>query len=65
MVWESVGNLKGPEGERGARGEDGPPGPRGTKWVFGTGTPTDQNTADTLPGDVYVDATTGDVYQLN
>lgn len=53
----------GAPGADGDDGEDGAPGVRGSKWFTGAGVPS--GIADTLPGDMYLDTQTGNVYQLS
>lgn len=53
----------GPEGAQGDQGPTGPAGPRGSKWFTGAGTPT--SIAGALPGDMYLDTSTGVVYRLD
>lgn len=53
----------GPEGPQGVAGPAGPQGVRGSKWFAGAGTPGTLEGA--LPGDMYVDTTTGTMYQLS
>jgi len=59
----------GPQGEVGPAGTIGPDGPagvqgvRGTGWFTGTGAPTD--VPGSVPGDLYLESLTGDVYVLN
>ena len=58
----------GPQGEVGPAGTIGPDGPagvqgtRGTGWFTGTGAPTD--VPGSVPGDLYLESVTGDVYVL-
>ncbi len=53
-------NTTGPRGARGAAGPPGVPGARGSLWSTGSGTPT----ATGQNGDLYLDTSTGDVYEL-
>ena len=59
----------GPQGEVGPAGTIGPDGPagtqgtRGTGWFTGTGAPTD--VPGSVPGDLYLESVTGDVYVMN
>ena len=78
-VWDSVtaawvdgGSIQGPQGIageqgiQGAQGEVGPAGTqgkRGTGWFTGTGAPTD--VPGSVPGDLYLESVTGDVYVMN
>lgn len=66
-VWDGdsftdVGTVKGPKGDPGVPGDTGP---RGSKWFTGTGVPDGNNTAGSLPGDLYLDIASGDVYGLD
>lgn len=63
MAWTKEGNIKGGKGDDGAPGTPGTDGARGSKWFTGSGAPT--TVADSLPGDMYLDTTTGDVYELS
>lgn len=60
---------EGPQGQQGATGDPGdvgatgPQGPRGTGWFQGNGAPTEP-IVGSIPGDLYLDNLTGDVYQL-
>ena len=62
--WLDVGNLSipGPEGPQGATGPQGPQGPRGSLWYIGTTTPV---TTDARINDMYLNASTGNVYKFN
>jgi hypothetical protein len=61
--WPGTGTvLKGAQGAQGQPGSPGAQGPRGSAWFTGTGVPT--TVAGSLPGDLYLDTTTGDVYKL-
>ncbi len=53
----------GPAGTIGPDGPDGVQGVRGTGWFTGTGAPTD--VPGSVPGDLYLESVTGDVYVLN
>ena len=60
----------GPPGPPGApgvgiQGEPGQPGKRGSQWTSGVGEPSIPPPLDTLAGDMYLDETTGDVWQYN
>ena len=61
-AWNDVGNIKGPKGDTGSTGATGQ---RGSMWFTGNGLPDGTNTAGALPGDMYLDRTTGDVHRLN
>src|SRR3984957_10738359 len=50
----------GPQGAPGAAGAPGVPGTRGSLWSTGSGAPT----ATGLNGDLYLDTSTGNVYEL-
>lgn len=69
----------GPQGTAGATGAQGPPGAagpagptgaagpagtRGSYWFVGAGPPTVSGVGE-LPGDLYLDTNTGDVYQFS
>lgn len=60
-----IGNTgpTGPQGIQGNTGPTGATGQRGSKWFDGTGAPT--TIAGSLPGDYYLDNSTGDVYELS
>lgn len=49
--------------EKGPPGTDGQDGQRGSNWYTGSGAPS--GISGTLPGDLYLDTTTGDVYKLS
>lgn len=51
-----------PVGADGVAGAAGGAGPRGSRWRTGAGAPSSD--PSDLPGDMYLNATTGDVYQL-
>lgn len=56
--------IVGPAGEKGAcgdKGDPGPPGGRGNGFTAGQGFP---NSDEVIPGDVYLDLETGDVYEF-
>ena len=53
----------GPQGIQGIQGAAGPQGNRGTGWFTGNGAPT--MVPGSIPGDLYLDQNTGDVYVLN
>ena len=55
---------KGDPGDPGTPGNPGQTGQRGSKWYAGNGVPTAGNTAGSLPGDMYLDMTSGDTYEL-
>ncbi len=71
-TWTMEANITGPQGAMGARGisgsqglqgpqgPQGVPGARGSLWSTGSGTPT----ATGQSGDLYLDTSTGDVYEL-
>lgn len=50
----------GPSGEAGPTGETGPTGATGTTWYAGAGVPDDGYGVN---GDLYLNVTTGDVYE--
>ncbi len=53
---------QGATGATGAQGVQGPAGARGTKWFSGSGAP--GTISGAAVGDFYLDATTGDAYEL-
>lgn len=53
----------GPAGAQGVEGPAGVQGSRGTGWFTGVGAPTD--VPGSVPGDLYLESVTGDVYVLN
>lgn len=53
MPWQLVGNIRGPQGNTGSPG---------STWEAGSGSPI---TPGTVPGDSYLDGSTGDVYVWN
>ncbi|MFH5231873.1 hypothetical protein [Antrihabitans spumae] len=61
--------VKGDTGDAGATGADGATGatgatgPRGSKWFTGGGVP--NGVSGSVPGDLYLDTTTGTVYELS
>ena len=72
VTWTMEANITGPQGAMGARGISGPQGlqgpegpqgvagARGSLWSTGSGTPT----ATGQSGDLYLDTSSGDVYEL-
>ena len=54
----------GPQGSQGIHGPAGSAGERGTGWFNGTGAPA-ADIPGAIPGDLYLDNTTGDVYTLS
>lgn len=52
----------GAQGPQGNTGSTGAAGARGSQWFTGTGAP--GTVAGSLPGDLYLDVSTGDVYTL-
>jgi Collagen triple helix repeat (20 copies) len=75
--WTDVGNITGPAGPQGpqgptgsqgapgpagADGSPGAPGARGSLWYSGPGAP--GTIGGSLPGDMYLDTASGDVYKL-
>ncbi|MCP9887813.1 hypothetical protein KBY96_07695 [Cyanobium sp. ATX 6A2] len=56
-AWVEGGSIQGPPGPAGGAG------PRGTGWFVGTGAPP-AVIEGSLPGDLYLDMATGDVYSL-
>ena len=54
---------QGPQGIQGVEGPSGPQGSRGTGWFTGSGAPT--TIAGSMPGDLYLEQTSGDVYVLS
>ena len=63
MAWIPSGSLKGPQGDPGPQGEPGSQGSRGTGWFTGSGAP--GSVPGAIPGDLYLDQTSGDVYVLS
>jgi hypothetical protein len=75
MAWTVVSNIKGPTGPTGATGTQGPTGntgpqgptgatgTRGSQWFVGAGAP--GTVTGSIPNDMYLNTTTGDVYQLS
>lgn len=64
--WTDVGEIRGPQGpqgQQGTTGSPGPPGTRGTNWYTGSGVP--GSIGGSLPGDLYLDTATGNVYTLS
>ena len=53
----------GAQGAAGPAGATGPAGTRGSIWLTGAGAPT--TPVGLLPGDMYLDTTTGDIYQID
>lgn len=53
---------QGPQGLKGDTGNTGAPGVRGSKWFTGAGAPS--TVTGSLAGDMYLDTTTGTVYEL-
>lgn len=53
----------GASGADGDDGADGADGARGSKWFTGAGSPS--GVSGSLPGDMYLDTGTGDVYELS
>lgn len=77
MPWGQVGNIRGPQGPKGDQGNQGPqgnpglqgdagpagsPGARGSKWFTGSGAP--GTVSGSAAGDMYLDTSTGNVYEL-
>jgi hypothetical protein len=60
---QGIQGEAGPQGIQGIEGAAGPQGSRGTGWFTGSGVPTEVPGA--MPGDLYLDQTTGDVYTLS
>jgi hypothetical protein len=54
--------AQGPQGVQGVKGDRGPAGVRGSQWHQGAGTP--GTITGALPGDMYLDTSTGTIYQL-
>lgn len=61
----ATGNTgpQGPAGPQGPQGVEGATGPRGSKWFVGSGTP--GTITGSIPGDMYLDTSTGTTYQLS
>jgi hypothetical protein len=68
-AWVSGGSIQGPpgaqgpQGPQGATGSQGPSGPRGTGWFTGSGAPVEP-ISGSIAGDLYLDVSSGDVYEL-
>ena len=68
-TWVDGGSIQGlqgnagPQGIQGLQGPTGPQGNRGTGWFTGSGAPT--TVPGSVPGDLYLDQTSGDVYVLS
>lgn len=80
MAWTKQGNIKGAtgsagaqgtagttgatgsQGAQGASGATGAAGARGSQWTTGVGAPV--STTGIQTGDMYLDTSTGDVYQF-
>ena len=58
--WRYIGNLKGDKGDTGEKGDDGEDGTIGTEFLSGEGEPGSDLGKD---GDLYLDASTSDLYQ--
>jgi len=56
--------IQGVQGEQGIDGPAGEQGSRGTGWFSGTGAPA-EDIPGSMPGDLYLDTATGDVYTLS
>jgi hypothetical protein len=54
----------GSQGPQGPTGATGPAGTRGSVWLTGTGPPSGA-APGILPGDMYLDTTSGDIYQAD
>lgn len=54
---------QGPQGDPGVDGSDGADGARGSLWWTGAGSPS--GVTGSVAGDLYLDTTNGDVYQLS
>lgn len=59
---QGIQGTQGPQGTAGAAGTPGSAGTRGSAWYTGTGAP--GSIGGSIPGDKYLDLTTGDVYNL-
>ena len=59
---EGQPGAQGVEGPQGPAGVEGPVGPRGSKWFTGAGAP--GTVSGSMPGDQYLDTTTGTIYSL-
>jgi hypothetical protein len=53
----------GPVGSTGAQGPAGQPGERGSRWYTGAGAPTAALPDNRVQGDMYLDESTGDVWE--
>ncbi|MGP9760131.1 hypothetical protein [Corynebacterium sp. AOP12-C2-36] len=54
--------VEGAQGQRGVQGAEGAQGARGSKWFTGSGTP--GTVTGSAAGDMYLDTTSGTVYEL-
>lgn len=62
-VFNDVGVVKGPQGDQGTQGSPGNTGPRGSTIFNGHGAP--GTVAGSLPGDMYLDVDSGNLYSLS
>lgn len=60
---QGIQGVKGATGAQGAQGPKGDAGARGAKWFTGAGAP--GQVTGSLPGDQYLDTTTGTIYELS
>jgi hypothetical protein len=60
---QGLQGTPGPQGLQGLQGPAGPQGNRGTGWFTGSGAPT--TVPGSIPGDLYLDQSNGDVYVLS
>lgn len=78
MAWTETGNIRGPQGPQGNPGDQGPQGnpgqtgeagpagangARGSRWFTGTGAP--GTISGSAVGDMYLDTSNGDTYELS
>ena len=59
-----LGSLTATGGPQGNLGQTGPTGPRGATWFNGAGPPPTP-ISGALPGDYYLDTTSGDIYLVS
>lgn len=63
LALQGAQGPQGDQGIQGPKGDTGTAGARGSKWFTGAGAP--GTVSGSLPGDMYLDTTTGDVYALS
>jgi hypothetical protein len=60
-ITAAEGGVQGPPGIQGPPGEPGPPGPS-TQWFHGTTDPV--NIPGAIPGNIYLNSASGDLFEL-